>query len=187
MLTPNTAVYDSSSLRSGPRSERCSRRRLGSGGNLVRPPLHGSQEEHGVTHRGTPPFGSSGSWKPLPLAPGTMRSDPGHRTARIPGAATTHAAGPDKWMSRLLHDSESGADPLRIPAPERRPLRQITIDHINLGRGARLDAMLTGTIGFFSVAPSLLNPSHTSLRVSYEDKHQVEQFPCLFTPQARAK
>jgi len=96
----STAGYDSSSLRSGPRSEKCLRKRPGSGGKLARPHFPGSQREHGVTHRRTPPFGSSGPWTPLLLAPGTMRSDPGHRTARLLGAATSHATGLDRGMSR---------------------------------------------------------------------------------------
>ena len=53
-----------------------------------------------VTRRETSLFGSSGSWTPLLKAAGhgTMRPDPGHRMARLPGAATTDAAGSDREM-----------------------------------------------------------------------------------------
>jgi len=95
----STPGYDLSSLRNGPRSKKCSWRTPSSGGKLVRPHFPGSQREHGVTHRGTPPVGPSGPWTPLPPAPGTRRTNPGHRTALLPGAATTHAAGPDRGMS----------------------------------------------------------------------------------------
>jgi len=57
-----------------------------------------------VILRETPPFGSSGPWTPRLKAPGhgTMRSEPGHRTARLPAAATTHSAGSDREMTPPL-------------------------------------------------------------------------------------
>jgi len=94
----NTAGYDLSSTRSGPRSEKRSRRRPVSGGKLVRPPFPGSLGGRGVINRGTPLSGPSGPWGPPRRAPGTMGPNPRLRAARLPRATTTRATASDRGM-----------------------------------------------------------------------------------------
>ena len=89
----------------------------------MRPRFSGSRGGLGVTNRETPPFGSSGPWTPQLQAPahGAMRPDPGHRTDRLPAAATTHDAGSDREMT------------LPVPNPGRESCRAGSLARWDIG------------------------------------------------------